>query len=196
MERFLGFVKQIRRSRRRKGKKYRPEEDYHEGYEDVYYYASEHFRREEPFPIPPSKWCGYEIDVCTQVYAYRRDLDKLEKRANRNLMKFNKGKYKVLHMGRINPVYQYMLGADQLESSLVEKQLGVLVDTRLTVREQRALVPPGLHQAEHCQQVKGGDPSPPLSPGETHLDAGYSPGLPSARETWTYWSRSVKGPQR
>ncbi|EOA96222.1 hypothetical protein Anapl_07432 [Anas platyrhynchos] len=45
MERFLGFVKQIRRSRRRKGKKYRPEEDYHEGYEDVYYYASEHFRK-------------------------------------------------------------------------------------------------------------------------------------------------------
>ncbi|KAK1789996.1 hypothetical protein P4O66_002317 [Electrophorus voltai] len=42
MERFLGFVRQIRRSRRRKGKKYRPEEDYHEGYEDVYYYASEH----------------------------------------------------------------------------------------------------------------------------------------------------------
>lgn len=42
MDRFLGFVKQIRRSRRRKGKKYRPEEDYHEGYEDVYYYASEH----------------------------------------------------------------------------------------------------------------------------------------------------------
>ncbi|XP_009670037.1 glutamate receptor-interacting protein 1 isoform X2 [Struthio camelus] len=49
MERFLGFVKQIRRSRRRKGKKYRPEEDYHEGYEDVYYYASEHFRNESPY---------------------------------------------------------------------------------------------------------------------------------------------------
>ncbi|XP_070127985.1 glutamate receptor-interacting protein 1 isoform X28 [Equus przewalskii] len=46
MDRFLGFVKQIRRSRRRKGKKYRPEEDYHEGYEDVYYYAAEHFRKE------------------------------------------------------------------------------------------------------------------------------------------------------
>ncbi|XP_069085262.1 glutamate receptor-interacting protein 1 isoform X11 [Pleurodeles waltl] len=49
MERFWGFVKQIRRSRRRKGKKYRPEEDYHEGYEDVYYYASEHFRNEGPY---------------------------------------------------------------------------------------------------------------------------------------------------
>lgn len=52
MERFLGFVKQIRRSRRRKGKKYRPEEDYHEGYEDVYYYASEHFRSKDPLHPP------------------------------------------------------------------------------------------------------------------------------------------------
>ncbi|XP_073411578.1 glutamate receptor-interacting protein 1 isoform X15 [Dendrobates tinctorius] len=49
MERFLGFVRQIRRSRRRKGKKYRPEEDYHEGYEDVYYYAAEHCRNEGPY---------------------------------------------------------------------------------------------------------------------------------------------------
>ncbi|XP_059361092.1 glutamate receptor-interacting protein 1-like isoform X9 [Carassius carassius] len=49
MDRFLGFVKQIRRSRRRKGKKYRPEEDYHEGYEDVYYYASEHLHHEGPY---------------------------------------------------------------------------------------------------------------------------------------------------
>ncbi|KAJ8398847.1 hypothetical protein AAFF_G00417550 [Aldrovandia affinis] len=45
MERFLGFVRQIRWSRRRKGKKYRPEEDYHEGYEDVYYYTSEHLHQ-------------------------------------------------------------------------------------------------------------------------------------------------------
>ncbi|XP_077090720.1 glutamate receptor-interacting protein 1 isoform X16 [Siphateles boraxobius] len=49
MDRFFGFVKQIRRSRRRKGKKYRPEEDYHEGYEDVYYYASEHLHHEGPY---------------------------------------------------------------------------------------------------------------------------------------------------
>ncbi|XP_039198198.1 glutamate receptor-interacting protein 1 isoform X4 [Crotalus tigris] len=49
MERFLGLVKQIRRSRRRKGKKYCPEEDYHEGYEDVYYYASEHFPNDSPY---------------------------------------------------------------------------------------------------------------------------------------------------
>ncbi|XP_023682026.1 glutamate receptor-interacting protein 1 isoform X11 [Paramormyrops kingsleyae] len=52
MDRFLGFVRQIRRSRRRKGKKYRPEEDYHEGYEDVYYYASEHPHHEGPYSKP------------------------------------------------------------------------------------------------------------------------------------------------
>ncbi|XP_042191192.1 glutamate receptor-interacting protein 1 isoform X8 [Callorhinchus milii] len=49
MERFLSLMKHMRRSRRRKGKKYRPEEDYHEGYEDVYYYASEHMQNEGPY---------------------------------------------------------------------------------------------------------------------------------------------------
>ena len=29
---------------------------------------------------------------------------------------------------------------------------------------------PGLHQAERGQQAEGGDPSPLLSPGETHLE--------------------------
>ncbi|XP_032894143.1 glutamate receptor-interacting protein 1 isoform X4 [Amblyraja radiata] len=47
MERFLNMMKQVKRTRRRrKSKKYRPEEDYHEGYEDVYYYASEQLHNE------------------------------------------------------------------------------------------------------------------------------------------------------
>ncbi|KAF4010379.1 hypothetical protein G4228_001393 [Cervus hanglu yarkandensis] len=65
MDRFLGFVKQIRRSRRRKGKKYRPEEDYHEGYEDVYYYASEHFRSKRSSLLVLTHWadesCGVKL---------------------------------------------------------------------------------------------------------------------------------------
>ncbi|KAK2544085.1 hypothetical protein Q9966_002095 [Columba livia] len=65
MERFLGFVKQIRRSRRRKGKKYRPEEDYHEGYEDVYYYASEHFRKENGFR------CSFREDLTAAIYCVK-----------------------------------------------------------------------------------------------------------------------------
>lgn len=44
-------------------------------------------------------------------------------------MKFNKGKCKVLHLWRSNPRRQYMLGVTQLENSLAEKDLGVLVDS-------------------------------------------------------------------
>lgn len=43
-------------------------------------------------------------------------------------MKFNKGKCKVLPMGRNNPRYQYTRRADHLESSFVEKDLRVMVN--------------------------------------------------------------------
>ncbi|ERE92116.1 glutamate receptor interacting protein 1 [Cricetulus griseus] len=80
MDRFLGFVKQIRRSRRRKGKKYRPEEDYQEGYEDVYYYASEHFRsKRSPTPSsPPSSWsfslAGADSKPCMLLYSWMQKI--------------------------------------------------------------------------------------------------------------------------
>lgn len=43
--------------------------------------------------------------------AIQRDLGKLEKWANRNVMKFNKENYEVLHLGRNNSLHQYMMGS-------------------------------------------------------------------------------------
>jgi len=54
-------------------------------------------------------------------------------------MRFNKAKCKVLHMGWDNLWYQYGLEDDGIESSPAKKDMGVLVDEKLNIRQQCVL---------------------------------------------------------
>jgi len=59
----------------------------------------------------------------------------------RNLIRFNKSKCRVLQLRRNYHLQQYRLGADLLQRSSVEKDLRVLVDNRLAMASSVPLWP-------------------------------------------------------
>jgi len=85
-----------------------------------------------------TKLCG-TVNTLVGRDVIQRDLDRLERWAYANLMKFNKAKCKVLHMGQANPKNKYRLGAEWTESSREEKDLGVPVDKKLSMTWQCVL---------------------------------------------------------
>jgi len=63
----------------------------------------------------------------------------LENWANISGVKFNKNKCWILRLGWSNTGHKYKLGKEWLESSPAERDLGVLVSSRLNNVQQRAL---------------------------------------------------------
>ena len=57
-------------------------------------------------------------------------------------MKYSKGKRRDVYLGKNNPRYQYRLRTDPLESSAGRRDLGVLVDSRVTI-------------SQHCKKANG-----------------------------------------
>ena len=122
--------------------------------------------------INDTKLCD-TVDTVEGRDAIERDLERLERWVCANLMKFNKVKWKVLHMDQGNPKHKYRLGNECIENSPAEKGLGSIsgwksdYESAMCTHSPKSQLYPGLHPEKCDQQVEGGNSPPLLHSGES-----------------------------
>ncbi|PKU35720.1 rna-directed dna polymerase from mobile element jockey- hypothetical protein [Limosa lapponica baueri] len=82
---------------------------------------------------------GGSVDLLEGRNVLQRDLDRLDRWAEANGMRFKKD-CQVLCLGHNNPMQHYKPGEEWMESCPAEKELGVLVNCWLNMSQQRAQV--------------------------------------------------------
>ncbi|RMC15190.1 hypothetical protein DUI87_07372 [Hirundo rustica rustica] len=114
---------------------------------------------------------GACVNLLEGQRAVQKDLERLDRWAESNKMKFSKSKCRVLHFGHNNPLQRYRLGTVWRDSAQEERDFGVLVPA---AEHEPAVCPggqegqghPGLDQEWCGQQDQEGHSSPVLSTGE------------------------------